>query len=945
MKTSVAHNSFSCTSCIHDNLVVVTYNLHGFNQGLSTIKELCVNVSPDIMLLQEHWLTDVNMCKIEQLCPDYVCIGSAAAVRCCGIGLGRGRPAGGTATLIKRTLQHVSHILHISDRCVITKIHDYVVINVYLPCSGTENRLLIIEEILNDIMSCIDSEVKTNILIGGDFNCDLEGDSKAAELINVFMRDLNLLRCDVLCNCHCSTYRNLALNVCSCLDYFLINNASNVINMLVIDEGSNLSDHLPIALKCRNDKNINTSRDNSYEVPLQRYLRWDHGNLDQYYFETGIGLQQLLNDVNLFIRDSRDKSEESYKALIDRVYADIVSILNQSAHKSIPTKSKTFYKFWWDEELSCKKEESVNAHRLWLAAGRPRCGPIACNARACKMRLKRCIKLHQRVEQETFNNELYERLIHKDTTKFWKCWRSRFNVPIKQSLEVNGLTSSQDIADNFLLYFKSCCSELTAEGNHRLFERYVDERAHYYGTPFDDKLMFDVELVDSIIRNLDRGKAAGHDGLTAEHLQNCHPALISLLTTLYNLMIKYSYVPQVFGSSVIIPLPKSKFNVNSKIVSVDDFRGISIRCVLSKIFEKCILNRYERFFVSSENQFGFKKNSGCTDAIFTVRRVVDYYVSQGSTVNLCTLDLSKAFDKMNRYGLLLKLMDRKLPNNLLDILEYWFSVCQSCVRWGGSYSNYMRFTCGVPQGGVLSPHLFAVFIDDIVKVVKNSNSGCYIGIANVSIFLYADDIVILAPTVSALQELVHLCEIYLKELDMSLNSKKSVCIRIGKRYKEVCKPIVTLSGEELCWSNVCRYLGVQLVSAKKFKIVWDSNKSKFYNAANAILGKLGRTANEEVIVNLLVSKCVPMLTYGMEVIDINRTMLNTLDFIATRTTMKIFNTNNLEVVNDCQARFHCLNLSQTVLVRKKKFLTRYMASENNLCKLFKDAVENELYRV
>ena len=75
------------------------------------------------------------------------------------------------------------------------------------------------------------------------------------------------------------------------------------------------------------------------------------------------------------------------------------------------------------------------------------------------------------------------------------------------------------------------------------------------------------------------------------------------------------------------------------------------------------------------------------------------------------VDLSKAFDKMNHHALFLKLMERKIPCNLLCVLEKWFAVSISCVKWGSSYSNFFRLLCGVRQGGVLSPFLFAIFID------------------------------------------------------------------------------------------------------------------------------------------------------------------------------------------------------------------------------------------
>jgi len=91
----------------------------------------------------------------------------------------------------------------------------------------------------------------------------------------------------------------------------------------------------------------------------------------------------------------------------------------------------------------------------------------------------------------------------------------------------------------------------------------------------------------------------------------------------------------------------------------DDFRGIAISPVLSKVFEHCLLKQLQSFVVANDNQFGFRKGVGCSHAIYTVRNIVDQCVSRGSSVNLCAIDLSKAFDKVNHYALLMKLMNSR----------------------------------------------------------------------------------------------------------------------------------------------------------------------------------------------------------------------------------------------------------------------------------------------
>jgi len=175
-------------------------------------------------------------------------------------------------------------------------------------------------------------------------------------------------------------------------------------------------------------------------------------------------------------------------------------------------------------------------------------------------------------------------------------------------------------------------------------------------------------------------------------------------------------VPHCFGLSYTVHVVKNNTNIHSKTITVDDFRGISISSVLFKVLEHCIIDGYHYFLSTSDNQFGFKRGLSCSHAIFTLRTVVDHYMNYGSTVNVCSLGLSKAFDRMNHHALFTKLMKRNITVNLLSLLELWFSVSMICVKWGLVYSDYFSLSCGVRQGGVLSPCLFAIFIDSV---------GCY----------------------------------------------------------------------------------------------------------------------------------------------------------------------------------------------------------------------------
>jgi len=107
--------------------------------------------------------------------------------------------------------------------------------------------------------------------------------------------------------------------------------------------------------------------------------------------------------------------------------------------------------------------------------------------------------------------------------------------------------------------------------------------------------------------------------------------------------------------------------------------------------------------------------------VYSVRNVIDHYVSNSSTVIVCSIDLTKAFDRMNHYVSFPKLILMKFPSKLLHVLEKWFTMFLSCVKWGDQISSFYKLLAGVRQGGILSPVLFAIFMDGLVNKIKDNN--------------------------------------------------------------------------------------------------------------------------------------------------------------------------------------------------------------------------------
>jgi hypothetical protein len=230
----------------------------------------------------------------------------------------------------------------------------------------------------------------------------------------------------------------------------------------------------------------------------------------------------------------------------------------------------------------------------------------------------------------------------------------------------------------------------------------------------------------------------------------------------------------------------------------------------------------------------------------------------------------------------------------------------------------------------------------MVAKVTNVNIGCFINLACVSIILYADDIVLISPTIYGLQRLLTVCENELVLLDLQLNVNKSMCIRFGPRFDHNCAEITSIHGGSIKWVCRCRYLGVYLTSARTFKCLFDVAKSKFFRAFNAIYSKVSRATNEDTMITLFKSKCLPILLYATEACPILSRDRQSLEFAVTRCFMKIFHTGSSAIVAACQFNFNFLCVKHQLAIRASRFLQGFSASENSVCSVFSQSSKLQL---
>lgn len=287
-------------------------------------------------------------------------------------------------------------------------------------------------------------------------------------------------------------------------------------------------------------------------------------------------------------------------------------------------------------------------------------------------------------------------------------------------------------------------------------------------------------------------------------------SLIKIIAKCFDIYIHCSTVPDEFGRGVMKPIPK--FKGVKKNCNVDDFRGITICSIISKIFEHCILNHFNEITTSNRQ---FQKRSSCHMAIYSVQRVIKYFIDRGSTIAIGSIDLRKAFDKVNHYGLLCILQQKLINVRILDLLENWLIKSNAVIDWSGTTSAPVACSAGVRQGSILSPVLFSLFVDSVLDRLKSSGLGCFVNFDCHNSFMYADDLLLLSNSVTDIQAMFNLCAELFRNLDLPINLEKSHCMRIGPRHNKICAPLL-LNNTVIKWISETTFLGTTFCSGKNY---------------------------------------------------------------------------------------------------------------------------------
>lgn len=311
-----------------------------------------------------------------------------------------------------------------------------------------------------------------------------------------------------------------------------------------------------------------------------------------------------------------------------------------------------------------------------------------------------------------------------------------------------------------------------------------------------------------LIKNLKSKKSPGLDSINNTLLKHLPLSGTRYLTTIFNACLKLCYFPVCWKKASIIPIHKPSKPKNE----INSYRPISLLCSVSKLLEKIIKEKIdehiETYHILPSFQFGFRQSHNTIQQVARIKKHIKDNFNYKKSTGLIMLDIEKAFDTVWHEGLLHKFKLFNFPMPIIKIIQSFLSDREFVVILNKKSSSTQATVSGVPQGSVLGPILFNIFVADLPQIGDN-----------VQIAMFADDTAIFASGIlysdvhHTLQESLNKLEDYFKKWKIKINAQKTKAIWFSRRRKPCFLPgnvNLHLGSVNIEWSEHCRYLGIML---------------------------------------------------------------------------------------------------------------------------------------
>ena len=356
--------------------------------------------------------------------------------------------------------------------------------------------------------------------------------------------------------------------------------------------------------------------------------------------------------------------------------------------------------------------------------------------------------------------------------------------------------------------------------------------------------------VEDQIKVLDCNKAFGPDEISPRFLKEGGPHIISSLTQLFNLSLSTGKYPSLWKKANVIPLHKkdSKSDVNN-------YRPISLLSTVSKVFERIIFKYVYNYlrdnFIISIHQSGFQPGLSTTTQLIEVYHQFCSAVDSNKEIRVVFLDISKAFDKVWHKGLIFKLSKCGIGGELLNWFQDYLQGHMQRVVIAGQYSDWEHLYAGVPQGSVLGPLLFLLYINDVTNVVRNCNIRLFAD--DTCLFIEVDDRIEAANKVN--EDLSHIFK-WSKQWIVQFSPSKTKSLIISNKKDSNLNPPVCINNLPIEEVKSFKYLGLNFTSNLRWSLHIDHITHKAQRRLNLMLAlkwKLDRRSLEVMYKSLVLS--------------------------------------------------------------------------------------------